>query len=372
MRRRRLGALAVLAGLAAIVGAVLGAGGDEPAITAEASIPEQCEGSDGAAWRSLAGQRLMVRTDGTPDKKLLARVRAGEIAGVIVFPGEGVDSAAAEAGNRKLQAAAAKGGQPPLLVATDQEGGLVKRFPEDPPLRSPYDLGRQGDADDSRLEGQATGTFLRGIGINTDLAPVLDVPATPDAVIAFRSFGDSPEEVARLGMAFAGGLEQERVLATAKHFPGLGRTTLNTDFSPSQIDGGRRELRDDLMPFREAIAGEIPLIMLANASYPGLGGKDPATLDRAIATGLLRDDLGYAGVSITDDLQAGAISTTLEAPDAAQTAARAGVDLLLFAGTSAPEVHQKLTRALALGKLDTEAARESCVRVVELRESLEA
>ena len=77
------------------------------------------------------------------------------------------------------------------------------------------------------------------------------------------------------------------------------------------------------MPFREAIAGEIPLIMLANASYPGLGAKDPATLDRAIATGLLRDDLGYAGVSITDDLQAGAISTTLEAPDAAQTRGRA-------------------------------------------------
>ena len=90
------------------------------------------------------------------------------------------------------------------------------------------------------------------------------------------------------------------------------------------------------MPFREAIAGEIPLIMVANASYPGLGGKDPATLDRAIATGLLRDDLGFEGVSITDDLQAGAISTTLEAPDAAQTAARAGVDLLLFAGTLRP------------------------------------
>jgi beta-N-acetylhexosaminidase len=189
-------------------------------------------------------------------------------------------------------------------------------------------------------------------------------------VIAFRAFGDSAEQVARLGLAFAEGLDQERVLATGKHFPGLGQTTLNTDFSPSEIDGGRRELRDDLAPFREAIAAGIPLIMLANASYPGLGGDRPATLDPAIATRLLRRDLGFAGVSITDDLQAGAISTTLDAPDAARAAAGAGVDLLLFAGTAAPEVHQRLTRSLALGKLDVDAARAACVRVVELRESL--
>jgi beta-N-acetylhexosaminidase len=371
IRRRRLGALLVAGGIAAVAGAAVGAGSDDAPAEPAAALPEQCAGSDGAAWRSLAGQRLVVRTDGTPDPKLLERARAGRIAGVIVFPGEGVDSTEVRAGMRRLQAAAADGGQPPLIVATDQEGGLVKRFPDDPPLRSPYDLGRAGDAGDARLEGQATGSFLRRTAINTDLAPVLDVPATPDAVIAFRAFGENADEVTRLGLAFAGGLAQERVLATAKHFPGLGGTQLNTDFSPSEIEADRQELRADLEPFRGAIAKEVPLIMLANASYPGLGAREPATLDPAIARKLLREELGFTGVSITDDLEAGAISATLEAPEAGERAARAGVDLLLFAGTSAPDVHSRLTRALALGKLDVDAARESCARVVELRESLE-
>ncbi len=347
----------------------MGAGGDEA--TPEASLPAECEGSDAAAWRSLAGQRLVVRTDGTPDEPLLRRARAGEIAGVIVFPSPGVEQSAIEAGLRKLQQAAAAGGQPPLIVATDQEGGLVKRFPEDPPLRSPYDLGRTGDADDARLEGQATGNFLRGIAINTDLAPVLDVPSGPDAVIAFRAFGDNPDEVSRLGIAFATGLEQERVLATAKHFPGLGRSPLNTDLSPSEIDASRRDLRDDLAPFRDAIADDIPMIMVASASYPGLGAKGPASLEPAVAQRLLRGELGFTGVSITDDLQAGAITTTIDADEAAERAAEAGVDLLLFAGTSAPDVHEGLARALARGRIDPDRARKSCVRVVELREGFE-
>ena len=370
VRHRRLAALAGVAAVAAVLGAIVGARGGDGTAPPAASLPPQCDGSNGAAWRSLAGQRLVVRTDGTPDEALLRRARAGEIAGVIVFPGEGVAEQAIEAGMRDLQRAAAAGDQPPLIVATDQEGGLVKRFPAAPPLRSPYDIGRNGDAGDARLEGQATGSFLSGIGINTDLAPVLDVPSTPDAVIAFRSFGDEPEEVARLGTAFAGGLAQERVLATAKHFPGLGRSPLDTDLSPSEVSGSRRELRDDLFPVRAAIAKGIPMVMLASAKYPGLGADGPAAFEPAIAQRLLRGELGFEGVSITDDLQAGAITGELDSVEAAERAAAAGVDLLLFAGTSAPEVHGRLTRALALGRLDAGVARDSCARVVALREAV--
>jgi beta-N-acetylhexosaminidase len=373
IKRRRRFALLGVAGLAAVVGAVVGAGGgaSEPAGPAEAAIPSQCEGSDPEAWARLAGQRIVVRTDGTPDSKLLRRAKAGEIAGVIVFPGTGLSQEQIEDGLDDLQKAAAAGDQPPLIVATDQEGGPVKRFINDPPLRSPYDLGRAGDAGDSRLEGQATGTFLRRAGINTDLAPVLDVPATPDAVMAFRAFGREAEDVSRLGNAFAEGLGQERVLATAKHFPGLGRTVLNTDFSPSEIDASRAELRVDLIPFRDAIDQGIPLVMVASAAYPALGAKGPAVLEPKIVQGLLRGRLGFEGVSISDDLQAGAISSALGTTDAAEQAARAGIDLLLFATDSAPEVHDRLTRALTVAKLDREQARESCVRVVELREGLE-
>ena len=163
----------------------------------------------------------------------------GEIAGVIVFPEAGTSQEAIEAGLRDLQKAAEAGDQPPLIVATDQEGGPVKRFTTTRRFARPTTSAATGDAPDSRLEGQATGTFLRRVGVNTDLAPVLDVPATPDAVMAFRSFGEDADDVARLGLAFAAGLGQENVLATAKHFPGLGRTFLNTDFSPSEIDASR-------------------------------------------------------------------------------------------------------------------------------------
>lgn len=361
-----------VAGLAAVAGAIVGAGGgsSEPRGRADDGVPAQCSGSGPASWASLAGQRLVVRTDGTPDRGLLRRAKAGEIAGVIVFPGEGAKEERIKAGLRQLQKAAAAGGQPPLLVATDQEGGPVKRFVTRPPLRSPYDLGRDGDLADSRLEGQATGTFLRRTGINTDLAPVLDVPTGPDSVISFRSWGKDAETVARLGLAFAEGLGQEGVLATAKHFPGLGRSLLNTDFSPSEIDASRGELREDLAPFRDAIAQDIPLVMVGSAVYPALGAREPAALSSVIADRLLRGRMGFEGVSITDDLQAGAISATHTAEEAAERAAAAGVDLLLFATDSAPDVHERLTRALTLAKLDRERARGSCVRVVDLREGL--
>ena len=372
IRRRRGGALGAAAAVAAILGAALGAGaGEEPAPTPEARIPEQCAGSDRAAMRRLAGQRLMVRTDGIPDAPLLARARRATIAGVIVFPAEGAERAEIRSGLERLQEAAAKAG-PPLLVATDQEGGPVKRFAEAPPLRAPIELGEFGDAADARLEGRATGNFLRGTGINTDLAPVLDVPGQEDSVMSLRAFGSDAATVSRLGLAFAAGLSSEGVLAAAKHFPGLGRSLLNTDFASSEISAARRDLREDLRPFRAAVEASIPLIMVGLASYPQLGAPGPAALEPAIATELLRARLGFEGVSISDDLQAEAVSAATGGPAAARRAAAAGIDLLLFARTPAPEIHAALVSALERGGLELEAARESCVRVVGLREELAA
>jgi beta-N-acetylhexosaminidase len=370
VRRRRLGALAIAAGLAAIAGAVVGAGGDdESPPDAAAELPPQCAGSGPQALRALAGQRLVVRTDGTPDRELLRRAGAGEIAGAIVFPDVGEKESAIRAGLRRLQGAAASGGQPPLVVATDQEGGAVKRFPEAPPLRSPGELAAL-DASDARLEGVATGTFLSSLGINVNLAPVLDLPASSDSAIAFRAYGDDPRRTAELGLAFAAGLEKGGVAATAKHFPGLGRATLNTDFSPSEIDASRRELATDLRPFEQAIAHDIPLIMVGLASYPRIGAKGPAALEPSIATRLLRTQLGFEGVSITDDLEAEAVHALMDAPEAAELAAAAGTDLLLFARGAAPGVSERLARALASGRLDLGAARESCARIAALREGL--
>jgi beta-N-acetylhexosaminidase len=372
VRRRRVRALGVVGGVAALLGAVVGAGaGDEPPPPAEASIPAQCAGSDRSAVRSIAGQRLIVRTDAVPDRGLLERVRAGEIAGVIVFPGLSQDEDDVRAGAKQLQRAASAGSQPPLIVATDQEGGEVKRFSLAPPQRSPFQLREIGDAGDSRLEGKATGAFLEGVGINTDLAPVLDVDAVPNSVIHFRAFGDDPEKVSKLGLAFADGLARNGVLATAKHFPGLGRSALNTDLAPSAIDAPRRVLLRELRPFRDAIADGIPLVMVGLASYPALGGRKPAALDPRIADDLLRGQLGYDGVTITDDLQAGAVAASYDSKEAAVQAAKAGNDLLLFAQDAAPGALDALAGAITRARVDIASARRSCVRVVELRQSLE-
>jgi beta-N-acetylhexosaminidase len=348
-----------------------GAGEEQPA-PAEASLPPQCRGSGKAAVRSIAGQRLIVRTDAAPDGKLLDRARAGEIAGVIVFPGLSQDEADVKAGVKELQAAAAKGHQPPLIVATDQEGGEVKRFALAPPQRSPFQLADLGDAGDARLEGKATGAFLDGVGINTDLAPVLDVNAVPGSIIQYRAFGSDPRQVSELGLAFAAGLAKNGVLATAKHFPGLGRSTLNTDYAPSEVNASRRVLMRDLEPFRGAIAQGIPLVMVGLASYPALGGSEPAALDPRIAEDLLRGRLRFKGVTITDDLQAGAVAATYDSSDAAVAAAEAGNDLLLFAQDSAPDALGALEKAITKARIDIAAARRSCVRVVALRESLES
>jgi beta-N-acetylhexosaminidase len=258
-----------------------------------------------------------------------------------------------------------------LIVATDQEGGTVKRFAVAPPQRSPFQLGEIGDAADAKLEGKATGAFLDGVGINTNLAPVLDVDAVPGSIIHFRAFGSDPGQVSELGLAFAAGLAKDGVLATAKHFPGLGRSTLNTDYAPSEVSASRQELTRDLKPFRDAIAQDIPLIMIGLASYPALGGNQPAALDSKIVEDLLRGQLGFEGVTITDDLQAGALAATYDSSDAAVAAAKAGTDLLLFAQDSAPDALPALVKAMRKARIDIGDARRSCVRVVELREGLE-
>jgi beta-N-acetylhexosaminidase len=371
LRRRRLRALGAVAGVACILGAVVGAGaGDDEPSPAEAAIPAECAGSSPAAARRMAGQRLIVRSDGTPDSRLIERAREGEIAGVIVFPSLGDEEADITEGLKRLQRAAAAGGQRPLIVATDQEGGEVKRFTLAPPQRSPFQLGDFGDADDARLEGKATGSFLDRVGINTDLAPVLDVDAVPGSVMHYRAFGSDPKRVSALGLAFAAGLAKDGVLATAKHFPGLGRSTLNTDLSPSQIDASRVELMRDLLPFRDAIAQGIPLVMVGLATYPALKARDPAALEPKIVDGLLREQLGFEGVVITDDLEAGAVASSYSAQEAAVAAARAGNDLLLFAQDSAPDALGALARAITTARVDIAAARQSCLRIVELREGL--
>jgi beta-N-acetylhexosaminidase len=364
-------ALGTIAGIAALIGLIIGAGSGAPGdpTGAEASLPAQCSGSSPAAIRRIVEGKLVVRWEGRRDQDLLRRARAGEIGGVILFPDISAVVEDVESEIELLQQSATSEGGPPLIVAIDQEGGPVKRFVEEAPTRSPYDLGLSGTPADALLEGRATGNFLRKLGANVNLAPVLDVPASPDSVMSLRAFGTDPATVERLGLAFARGLEREDVVATAKHFPGLGRSLLNTDLSPSEITASRLELQRDLAPFEAAIEEDIGMVMVGIATYTAYGGE-PAALSAPVIQGLLRDRLGYRGVVITDDLGAAGVSTAYETTEAAIAAAAAGVDLLLFAGEPDPQVVPGLVRATQRGRIDLGLLRDSCARLLALRETL--
>jgi beta-N-acetylhexosaminidase len=313
---------------------------------------------------------VMVRMEGRATGELLAQARAGEIGGVVLFPPSDIAGDRLAGELKRLQGAARDGGNPRLLVAIDQEGGIVERLPALPPQLSPYTIAQNDDRQAASLEGRATGFQLREIGIDVNLAPVLDVPLSEDQFMAPRAFGSTPEQVERLGLAFAAGQRREGVAATAKHFPGLGRAIENTDFAPTAIQTSRAGLRADLAPFQAAIDDGIELVMLSSAAYPALGARGPAVLSPEVATDLLRGKMGFTGVSISDDLLAPAIAAEYPRRDAAVRASAAGVDVLLFAAEDAPGIAHGLAGAVQTGELDETALRASCERIVALKERL--
>ncbi|MFN8389096.1 MAG: beta-N-acetylhexosaminidase [Bdellovibrionota bacterium] len=231
-------------------------------------------------------------------------------------------------------------GRDEFLVSIDHEGGKVHRLPA-PVTKFPAAcvLGdRAGDV------ARAQAVELRALGFNLSFAPVLDIHSEPEnPVIGKRAFSTTPEGVAALGLTYLNALEQNGVLGCAKHFPGHGATTSDSHFVLPQLGVDRTtiELRE-LVPFRAAIDAGVSLIMTAHVVYPALDPDSPATLSRSILTDLLRIQLGYRGVIITDDLEMKALASLTPAEKAVR-AMQAGVDILLEANPA-----QGLAAAVAL------------------------
>jgi beta-N-acetylhexosaminidase len=366
VRRRRRIAIAALAGLALgafALGAALG-DGRPPQATVEpaAKLP----------LRQLAGERVLTSLEGTGvPAKLKAAIRAGDVAGVVLFAG----SFPSRAAGQRLIATLQSIRRPrllrdPLLIMVDQEGGLVKRV-SGPPNVSAQEMGERGAAY-SRKQGGLTARNLRSLGVNVDLAPVLDV-ARPGGTIAEteRGFGNTAAEVAATAVPFAEGLQGDGVAATAKHFPGLGSAAENTDDAVQRIDISKAQLRAvDEAPYRAFVAAGGDLVMLSTAIYPALSPA-PAAFARPIATGELRTRLGFEGVSVTDALETVAVRAFGGPAEAGVAAARAGADLLLYThlGT-AEDARRALVAKLRAGKLDRGEFEVSVQRVLDLREKL--
>ncbi len=319
--------------------------------------------------RELVGQRFVVAMRGTsPSPSLLARVRRGEIGGVILFGSNIVDRGQLRGLTAALQLAAREARRPPVLVATDQEGGRVRRLAWAGPFPSTTELGGLG-APRIRAAATASGKTLRLAGVNVNLAPVADVPVSGSFMaLDQRTFAASPLSVTAAAVAFARGLAAARVAAAVKHFPGIGRAALNTDRAAVTIGATQAELtRGDLVPFRAAIRAGTPMVMISNATYPALDGK-PATWSPRIQS-LLRRELGFEGVTITDALDGAAATRGRTLPAVTALAAEAGIDLLLLTGSEASSAaaFEHVVANAERGRLSTTALRASYDRIVELK-----
>ena len=354
-----------LAGLLVIAVAGLAAAGAGSPPAAQAATPTLAQ---------LVGQRLVVGITGTTASGWLrARVRAGQIGGVILSGPNISSPAQVKALTASLQAAAAAGGQPKLLISTDQEGGEVKRIPWAPPNRSAKQLGAL-PASTSQSSGLGTGQALRAIGLNVDLAPVADVPTGPSAFIEQqqRAFSTSRFTVANDAAAFGTGLESGHVWPTFKHFPGLGRATVTTDEALVTITASQATILAGTLPYQVAFRRSLhPIVMLSTAVYPAYSSQ-AAAWSPTIIRGLLRGKLGFQGATITDSLDAAAAVRHVSVASVALKSAQSGADMVLVTGSDATSqsVYTALLNAAKAGTLPMSQLQASYNRIQVLKNRL--
>jgi beta-N-acetylhexosaminidase len=327
----------------------------------------------------LAGQRVIYSYSGlTVPAALLDAIAAGQAAGVIFFGGNiSGDAQIAAAIQQLVQAQQQSPVSAPLLLMTDQEGGEVRRLPGAPAL-SEKQIGESSDpALEASQAGTGAGQNLAGVGMNVNLAPVLDVYDKSGNFIDEyqRSYSNNAPVVTECGQAFITAQQQAGVAATAKHFPGLGSATKSqdTDTGPVTLTVSLSGLRGkDEVPYPPAIAAGVKLIMVSWAIYPALDATYPAGLSTAWVQGELRGRLGFGGVTITDAIEAGALTSFGSYGQRGVLAAQAGMDLLLCSAqdpTEGQDVTSALASALDGGQLSSTAFDAAVQRVTALRTS---
>jgi beta-N-acetylhexosaminidase len=278
-----------------------------------------------------AAETVMGTLVAPPSPRFLTRIRNGKMGGVVLLGNGWLTQSTAAAVTAELQQAACKRGEP-LLIAVDQEGGIVRRLAWAPPTEAPDEM-----TSPSVAHSQAAGAAeaLRSVGIDIDFAPVVDTPGSAGNFLGSRAFSHSRTWNAQMARAFVGGLQANGIAATAKHFPGLGLASGNTDHGRIVIKAAAWKLHRDLLPFQSAVRAGVKLVMVSTAIYPRLdGSKRPAAFSSTIIGRLLRKQLGFRGVTVTDSLTAPAADRI---PHTATRAMLAGSDLLIFGAESASE-----------------------------------
>ncbi|MGG7178258.1 glycoside hydrolase family 3 protein [Clostridium paraputrificum] len=322
------------------------------------------------------GQMMFFGVDGTKvDPKTINLFEDQHAGGIILygwrnFWGKGYED------NIKyvnaLKKANSQNNSVPLFIGFDEEGGGQSYLPQEL-LRTPY-KGEIGNFNDSSLaEGMATSTAkkLNLLGINTDFGTVLDINTNKDnPIIGIRSYGATKEKVTEFGVKEMKAIEKENVIPTLKHFPGHGDTEVDSHVGLPSLNHDIDRLKNvELAPFQEAINNGADMIMTAHIMLPKIDEEYPATMSKNILTGLLREDMGYKGVVITDDLEMEAIAKNWDLGEAAIKSVEAGSDILLVCHTleNQQKVYNSVLQAVIDGKIDEKRIDESVERILSLK-----
>lgn len=337
----------------------------------EGVAPDPAGPTAGLSPDELVEAVMLVGFEGAaPGSKGVADLGRRAFGGVLI----GADNWRGAGPGRELiaavRAAGEKGAKPPL-VATVQEGGPYRSLGDLPPNQREIEIGDSGDPAAARRWSEETAQALDDVGIDLNLAPVADV-ATLDSPIADRAFSDDPALVAALTAAAVEACGKAGIACAVSHFPGLGAVSQDTDDGPASVGLDAASLiARDLVPFRAAFAAGASATVISHAFYGGFDPVTPASLSPAIATDLLRDEAGFDGVAISDDIGAGAVAAVSTPADAAVRAIGAGIDLVQVADPRDVEpVRRALLTALGDGTLSEERLREAAGRVLALQRDL--
>ncbi|WP_031479876.1 glycoside hydrolase family 3 protein [Maridesulfovibrio frigidus] len=337
----------------------------------------------------MIGQMVMVGfrgMDAKPNSFIVRDITESKIGGVILFSKDcALNSTERNVFDYKqvklLTSNLQNHADIPLLIAADQEGGLICRFAADrgfPTTYSAGELGNSGDLKASYKAGKTIGTTLRTVGVNVDFAPVVDVnrnAANPVISALQRSFSDDPIIVSEFAEAFIDGLHSENIISCLKHFPGHGSSAADSHKGFTDVTDSWSP--DEIIPFSALInIKKADMIMTAHIFNSALDSKYPATLSRNVITGILRDDLGFEGVIITDDMQMQAVSGEYGFKEGVHKAVEAGADILLFGnnliyepglGSKAVSILKEL---VSDGKISEQRIRQSYDRIMLLKQRL--
>ncbi|GAQ18896.1 beta-hexosaminidase A precursor [Oceanobacillus picturae] len=320
------------------------------------------------------GQMLMIGFEGTQvNDQTRNFMQENHIGGVILFERNITDSKQLLNLNRELKELNADSQDIPLFISVDEEGGVVSRMP--PKIVNLPDSKEIGDHNNSELAyqvGEAIGERVNAFGFNVTMAPVMDVNSNPDnPIIGKRSFGNNKEIVSKMGVEEMKGIQSKGIIPVIKHFPGHGDTDVDSHLGLPVVHNSLESIREmELVPFQKAIDHQADMTMVAHILLPEIDNEDPASLSKNVVTTILRGELGFDGVAITDDMTMGAILENYDIGDATVKAVQAGNDIVLVCHgdeNKLKAVHS-LTQAVESGTIKEERINESVERILLLKE----